>query len=167
MKAKRSKGVTVIAVFLLLFSLHSLVSSVSDFIASSSLSNEEYETLARDEGWENGSADQLRESLQSSGISNLVETIYSLVLGIGLLKRKNWARILVICACIILLLIWMFDGFFTNFNNYPLYFKILGILLITSCISAIVFLLNPKVKAGFKFSQTAETTIVSQKEQKE
>ena len=167
MKAKRSKGVTVIAVFLVLFSLHCFVSSVSEFIASSSLSNEEYETLAKDEGWENGSADQLRESLRSSGISNLVETICSLVLGIGLLKRKNWARILVICVCIVLLLIWIFDGFLTNFNDYHIYFKVLGILLITSCISAIVFLLNPKVKAGFKFSQTEEATTVSQKEQKE
>ena len=160
MKAKKSRPVTVIGILLVLLSLYLFISSIVYFRARSSIACElELLELLEEEGRDNIAVDQIKRELRSSATIDIINSLFFMVVGVGILKRRNWARILLIFGCVSLFLLWT-----VGLRSDSVYFNIFRILVITLYISVVVFFTRSKVKDEFKLSPTVEVATPVQDE---
>ena len=113
MEAKGSKGITVVGFFLILISIYLFITAWSFIVSSVVIEDELFltilalrQSLFPIDIW-NPDMETLRRIIRISAILRLVHSLFLFVVAIGLLKLKNWARILLIGYCALWSLVYL------------------------------------------------------------
>ena len=143
----RPTGVTVIAILDFIGAAFSVLGGIGMMAGGGMLA-----TLMNQQGQTNGMSGLVASLGAVMGVFLLVIAAVEIILGVGLLKLKEWARMVTVILTAIFAALGLLGllGSFVHFNLGAVLFKV---CVLAIQILIIVYLMKPEVKAAFQGSR--------------
>ena len=143
----RPTGVTVIAILDFIGAAFSVLGGIGMMAGGGMLA-----TLMNQQGQANGMSGLAASLGAVMGVFLLVIAAVEIILGVGLLKLKEWARMVTVILTAIFAALGLLGllGSFVHFNLVAVLFKV---CVLAIQILIIVYLMKPEVKAAFQGSR--------------